>query len=59
MMLLVEVGDKVVEYHYADDTTIQPDQPLRGWLRLSTPGCKESWYRLDRVIAVVANGQAK
>ena len=51
-MVLVEVGEKVVGYKYPDDYSFTWNEP-REWLTIFKDGGLKSYYRMDRVIAVV------
>jgi hypothetical protein len=52
MMVLVEVGDKVIGYKYSDDASFTWNE-LRDWLVIQPTGSNKSYYRMDRVVGVV------
>ena len=54
MKILVEVGGKVVTYEYPDDSRVEPNKPMHGWINVSTPEGKTlAWFQVCYLIAML------
>lgn len=54
MKIMAEVGGKMIPFDYPEDSRMDVDKPIRGWITISTPDGKIlGWFQMCYLIGIL------